>query len=334
MEKTELRLDPLSQEWTILSESRALPPAYTPIHNERLAESPFRAGMEHYAPHSLYQENGAHGWQVRVVPNRVPVLRVEGDSTRHGEELYQHLDGVGAHEVVIEDPGDCRFEDLPPEDRIRVIDAWRERIEDLMRDSRMRAFTVFKNVGRAAGQMVGHSISQIVALAVTPSALRRKLESARAYYTLRRTSLFADIIESERRFASRMVFENDGFVVFCPYASRVPFELAVWPKRPLADFHHITEEEASQLAEALKVALEKLNRALDHPAWHLALTTAPARPVGSTAWTTIADDFRWHLSILPRLHPPSALEVATGCYVNGVWPEIAAGHLRELEVVR
>jgi UDPglucose--hexose-1-phosphate uridylyltransferase len=201
-----------------------------------------------------------------------------------------------------------------------------------MRDSRLRTFTVFKNVGRAAGQTVGHSISQIVALAVIPSALRRKLESARSYYTLRQRSLFTDILEAERRFASRMVFENDGFIVFCPYASRVPFELAVWPKRPLADFHQITEDEALQLAGALKVALEKLNRALDHPAWHMTLTTAPSRPAATTKWTTIADDFCWHLSILPRLHPPGALETATGCYVNGVWPETVASHLRALEV--
>ncbi len=332
MEKTELRLDALSQEWTIFSESRALPPAFAPITHERLAASPFGAGLERYAAHTLHQENGAHVWQVRVVPNRVPILRVEGDSARHGEELYQHLTGVGAHEIVIEDPADCRFEDLLPADRAKVIDAWRARIEDLMRDSRLRTFTVVKNVGCAAGQTVAHSLSEVVAMAVVPSALRRKLESARAYYALRARSLFADTIEEERRLAARMVFENDGFIVFCPYASRAPFELAVWPKRPSPDFHHITEDEAVQLAEALRVALQKLNRTLDHPAWHLSLTTAPSRAPVTTKWTTIAEDFRWHLSLLPRLHPTGALELATGCHVNGVWPETAAAHLRSLEV--
>src|SRR6185369_1331250 len=140
-----------------------------------------------------------HGWQVRVVPNRAPILRVEGDHTHASEGPYDRLDGVGAHEIVIEDPGTRRFEDLPTVELTKVLSAWRARIEDLMHDLRLRSFTVVKDVGRAAGQSIAHSLSQVFAMAVVPSALRRKLEFARDYYAMKERSLFADILAEEKR---------------------------------------------------------------------------------------------------------------------------------------
>src|SRR5262245_50189605 len=121
MDKTEWRLDPLTREWTIFNESRALPPSCPPADAEPLAASPFRAGFERYAPHTLHHESGPHGWQVRVVPNRAPILRVEGDHAQTSDGIYERLDGIGAHEIVIEDPADRRFDELPASDLARVL---------------------------------------------------------------------------------------------------------------------------------------------------------------------------------------------------------------------
>ena len=178
------RLDPLTRDWTIFNENRALPPASGSILGEPLAPSPFRAGLECLAPHTLHHDSGDFGWQVRVVPNRMPILGIEGDCTPQRDGLYEHLGGVGAHEIVVEDPGERRFEELPVSDIARVIRAWAVRLEDLMRDQRLRALTVFKSVGRAAGQTVAHSISQIFAVTVVPPILRRKLRHAREHFSL------------------------------------------------------------------------------------------------------------------------------------------------------
>ncbi|MEO6787708.1 MAG: hypothetical protein ABI318_16390 [Chthoniobacteraceae bacterium] len=330
MDKTELRLDPLTRDWTIFNESRALPPVTASVRDDVLAESPFRAGLEHFAAHALHHSAGESGWQVRVVPNRLPVLRVEGDSKPQADGLYEHLDAVGANEIVIEDPGSRTLEELPPGAMAQVIRAWAVRIEDLMRDVRLRAFAVVKSVGRAAGQTVAHSLSQILAMAIVPPALRRKLRHAHEHFVLRKRSLFADIIEHERRNASRVVHENADFFVFCPYAAAAPFELAIWPKRQCPDFHRITHDEEVSLADALGLALRKLNRAINYPPYHLTLTTAPSRALSVDDWETLDHDFRWHITITPVLHPPNALPVATGCHVNGIWPEVAADYLRSL----
>jgi len=330
MDKTELRLDPLTRDWTIFNESRALPPSTGTVREDALAESPFRAGLERFAANSLHHSAGEFGWQVRVVPNRLPVLRVEGDHTLQADGIYEHLDAVGAHEIVIEDPGDRRFEEMPHEDIAQVIRAWAVRIEDLMRDLRMRSFTVVKSAGTAAGQTIGHSRSEVIAMAVVPPALRRQLRHAREHFSVKKRSLFADIIEQERRTAARVVHENADFVVFCPYAARVPFELAVWPKRQNPDFHRITPDEAASLGRALRLALRKLNRAIDHPAYHFMLTTAPSRSANPEDWTTIEQDFRWQISVMPVLRPVDAFQFASGCHVNGIWPEASADCLRSI----
>ena len=327
-----MRLDPLTEAWTIFSESRAQPPAFRSVRAEPPGESPFAAGLERLSPHTLHSEPAEGGeWQVRVVPNRAPILRVEGDATRRCDGFYDRMDGVGAHEVIVEDPGAAALEELPLQDIEKVVVAWKWRMLDLLRDPRMRSFTILKNVGAAAGAGVAHSVSQLVAMALVPPALLRKLEIARRFFDAKKRAIFDDILSEEVRAGTRLVYENNGFTVFCPYASRAPFELAIFPKRQCPDFHGLSDQEIAQLADALKTALQKLNRALDYPAYNFMLFTAPTRTPRRDHWATIEQDFRWHIEILPRLHHLGGFELATGCWVNSVWPETAADHLRALD---
>lgn len=335
MQTNEMRLDPLTDEWTIFSEERGYHPtegSVLPEYKAGLATNPFLAGREQYAPHTLLEVAGEERWRVRVVPNRSPIVRIEGDPTRQADGFYDRMAGVGAHEVVVETPDERAFESLDLKHIETVIGAWKERILDLVGDSRMRSFHVIKSVGRPAGALVAHSLSQVIAVAVIPSRLKRKLESARRFYEMKKRSIFQDILGEEIRTAKRIVYENHGFTAFCPYASRMPFEMAIYPKRQFADFHSIHVEEIAQLADVLRVGLRKLNAALDHPPYHFLLTTAPTRSLRNDQWATIDRDFRWHIEIVPRLYPPSAFELATGSCVNPVWPETAAEYLRTFEI--
>lgn len=332
MDKSELRRDPLTEAWTVFTTAHALRPALGSARGENGAPDPFVAGRERFAPHALHTAPGAQGWQVRVVPNRTPVLRVEGDATPRADGFYDRMDGVGAHEIIVEDAGTRTLGELPLADLEKVIDAWKWRMLDLMRDPRMRTLFIVKNTGRAAGALVNHSVSQLVAMAIIPPALRQKLRVARAFYAAKKRSIFEDLLAEEVRAATRLVYENNGFTAFCPYASRAPFELAIIPKRQCPDFHGLSDQERTQLADVLRTVLRKLNRALDHPACNLMLHTAPTRTPRHDEWNTIEQDFRWHIEILPRLHHTGGIELASGCAINGVWPEVAADYLRETEV--
>jgi len=88
----------------------------------------------------------------------------------------------------------------------------------------------------------------------------------------------------------------------------------------------------AQLADALRAALRKLAAALGHPPYNLMLFTAPTRTQRHDHWTSIERDFRWHIEILPRLHHLGGLELGTGCWVNSVWPEVAADYLRGVSI--
>lgn len=332
--KPEMRLDPLTQAWTVFSAQRRMRPT-APGALERLpAETPFMPGREGLAPHSLYQakapEHADRPWDVRVLPNRAPILAVEGQVGRFGDGFYDRMDGLGAHEVIVEGPSGEPLETLGLAALSEVIKAWKVRMLDLARDVRLRQMLIVKNVGWAAGGTTAHSISQLLAFSLVPGLMRRKLDSSRAFYELKKRSIFAEILAEEVRVGTRLVYENNGFAVFCPYASRAPFEIAIYPKRQVADFHGITDQELAQIADALRTALVKFNRALDHPAYNLMLFTSPVRTKRSDHWTTIEEDFRWHIEILPRLHPVGGFELSTDFHLNGVWPEEAAAYLRKI----
>jgi len=333
MDKSEMRLDPLRETWTIFSSSRLHAPPFLARRRGAPAPEkfdPFIPGQEALAPHAIYSKPSTGPWQVRVVPNRAPALRVEGDPLRHPDGFYDRTDGVGAHEVIIETPGPDPLEALNLSAIGDVIIAWKVRMLDLMRDGRMRAFFIVKDVGEQAGSHVPHSLSQLIALAIIPPTLARKLELSRDFYERKKRSIFEDIWREEVRTATRLVYENNGFAVFCPYASRTPFELAIYPKRQCADFHGISDQEIPQLADALKTVLRKLAGALNRPPYHLMLSTAPTRTARRDHWNTLQADFRWHIEILPALYHQSGFEVATGCYTNSVFPETAAAYLRKI----
>jgi UDPglucose--hexose-1-phosphate uridylyltransferase len=329
MDHSELRKDPWLGHWTLFTPARSFPPLLPGVTGEAGGAEALAAGNERFAPHGIYQAgaNRADGsWQVRVVPNRVPMLRVEADGGLHGEDIYDRMEGLGAHEVIVEDPAGTRMESLSVAGLEAVLRAWRARIADLRRDSRLRSFFIARDTGRFAGARTARGVAHLVAMPIVPPVLREKVRVAEAFHAEKERSLFAEILEAERKVGKRIVYENAGFIAFCPYASRVPFEVALWPKQDAAHFEHCPDLELTQFAEVLRHVLRQINVALDNPACHVALTTAPVRPKGSEP--AAEGVFRWHVEILPRINPVSAFETVTGCHTNCVLPEDAAAYLR------
>lgn len=332
MNDTQMRLDPLRQTWTMFAPSRAAKPQFSAHWKTGDSISPFAAGKEHLTGHALWERKEDDQWRVRVVPNRAPVLGVEGDARRHADGFYDHMKGVGAHEIIVEAPDGETLESLPLPRIVEVIEAWKLRMLDLMRDPRMRAFFVIKDVGEPAGARFAHSISQLLATALVPASLGQRLGVALDFFERKRRSIFEDILEDEIRVGTRLVYENNGFASFCPYASRSPFEQMILPKRQCPDFHGISDQEMVQLADVIKTSLQRLSRALDRPAYNLMLFTAPTRTARHDHWNSIEQDFRWHIEIVPRLFHSTGFELATGCHLNTVLPETAADYLRKIEL--
>jgi UDPglucose--hexose-1-phosphate uridylyltransferase len=256
-------------------------------------------------------------------------MRVEGQLEAVPVGFYDRLTGIGAHEVIIETPeGDVAIEDMTVPAIAEIFASYRERIIDLDKDLRFQHIYIFKNVGPNAGASLSHAHSQLVALPLVPSFVEGKLTRAREHYLLKQRSLFTDILHTERTDGSRMVAENDGYVLFCPFASRFPFEMAIFPKRHHPEFISCTTNELHDLAEVLRFAVQRLNAVLENPGYNLLLHMAPLRRPNTERFGSTRYDYCWHLEIVPRFNALAGFEIGLGAYINTVYPEDAARFLR------
>ncbi len=331
----ELRKDPVVGRWVIISTERSRRPGhFTPEQaNGEQAFSPFVTGREEMTPPEVFaiRPNGglrnSPGWTVRVVPNKFPALEIEGSLDRRGEGLYDKMNGVGAHEVVIETPdAEAQLADLPVDQIQRVLIAWRERMRDLKNDSRLRYALVFKNHGAGAGATIHHSHSQIIATPIIPRMVQEELDGARRYFELKERCVFSDIIDQETGEGQgrRVVSSTARYIALAPFAPRFPFETWILPISRRAAYHTIDDDdEMTELAGLLKDTLGRLNAALDTPPYNLVLHTAPLGEPDIAY-------YHWHLEIMPKLTRVAGFEIGSGFYINPTPPEDAAQFLRDV----
>ena len=333
----ELRKDPVVGRWVIISTERSRRPTnFQDVQHERTTGfCPFDPGNEDKTPPEVFafRKDGTApntpGWQVRVVPNKFPALQIEGTLDRRGEGLYDKMNGVGAHEVVIETPDhDQDFADLPIEHMVLVLKAYRERMNDLHRDRRFRYVLIFKNHGAGAGATLEHSHTQLIATPIIPKILQEELEGARRYYELKERCVFCDMIQQDTadNNGRRVVTQNDRFLVIEPFAPRFPFETWILPRRHDSSYQIVSdEEEYVDLASILKDTLQRLNQALDRPPYNFVIHTAPVSDGD-------LESFHWHLEIMPKLTRVAGFEIGSGFYINPTPPEDAAQYLREIAI--
>jgi UDPglucose--hexose-1-phosphate uridylyltransferase len=328
-----LRFDPSTADWVVFAPSRALR-----HHDVRTAADvsasgahgscPFCPGNESLTPPEIAAVRppgaGVSGWQVRVVPNKFPALRIEDDLRRREETPgFQCMGGCGAHEVVIESPEhESRLARLPLEQVERVLTAVQDRHRDLMRDHRFQAIIAFKNHGTAAGTSLAHPHWQVIATPVVPRVLRLKHFVAAEHFDRTGECLYCGMLERELSARRRVLCGNDEFTAILPYASHVPFETWIVPRRHQPSFDAAESVQLRALAEILRRVLLKLHTALDDPAYNLTIDSAPRGDEDK-------EYFLWHVRILPRLTTPAGFELGSGMSINTVLPEDATAFLSE-----
>ena len=333
----EWRKDPVRNSWVVIAAERVKRPSDFVVGGEerRGLECSLCESHEQETPPEVlaYRERGSNsnmpGWWVRVIPNKFPAVRIEAGTEIKNHGLYQWMEGVGAHEVVVETPDHSRpLEDLSQMQVQEIIRAWRDRSLDLRQDKRFKYIQVFKNFGRAAGASLEHPHSQIIATPMVPEYISDALNSLACYAEETGRCIICEIVRQELEMRERLVVENGGFIAITPFASRFPYEVWIIPREHQPDYGYISEDQVEDLARLLGTVLKKQSAALGHPPFNLVLSTAPVN-----CELTRAKHFHWHIEILPRLTVAAGFELGTGCYINPTSPEIAAAGLRETVVV-
>lgn len=327
----ELRKDPIIGRWIIIATDRATRPSdLISKPEERLVGfCPFCIGNEGKTPPEVlaYRKQGTlpdtPGWSVRVVPNKFPALQIEGGLNKQGVGLYDRMNGVGAHEVIIETPDhDLSLADLPLENIFQVLQAFKDRIIDLKKDRRFHYILIFKNNGQAAGASLDHSHSQLIALPIVPKRVSEEIRGANTYYLYRDRCIFCDIIRQEIETMLRIVTENKDFITVCPFASRFPFETWVLPKEHNVYFEDTPFSQLQSLVEILKDILQRISLTLNDPPYNFLIHTAPF-------YEKDVSYYHWHIEVIPKLTKVAGFEWGTGFYINPTPPENACKFLRE-----
>jgi len=327
----ELRKDPIIGRWVIVATERAARPH--DFQTEPTAKKggfcPFCTGNEGRTPPEVYAVRNpgtapdTPGWKVRVVPNKFPVLRIEGDVEKRAHGMYDRMQGLGAHEVFVETPEHLTTLTPLPDDHITlVLEAMRSRLNDLKRDRRMEYGMLFKNVGLAGGASLEHTHSQLIVTPVVPRRVQEEINGSRRHFEYRDRCVYCDIIDQEMSVDERMVMATDRFLAVTPYASRFPFETWILPRKHASHFEDSDRDALEDLAFILKRVLLRIEGALENPPLNFMIHTAPFR-------SGPLEHYHWHIEIIPRVTRTAGFEWGTGFYINPVPPEAAAEYLRQ-----
>jgi len=347
----ELRRDPIIGRWVIIATERAKRPSDFSFAEEPGAKKdkkpsskcPFCEGNESmtlpeiYALRNKTSKPNTPGWEIRVIPSISPFLDIKGDLDRHGKGMYDLMNGIGTHEIIIPTPKHDEgtfIADLPQLEKLtRVII---KRMQELKKDTRFKYALLFKNHGRpAGGGKTKHQHTQLIATPVTPKRVKEELVGAKSYFDYKDRCIFCDMIRQELSDKKRVFLEVDDFLAINPYCSRFPFETWILPKKHSCDFDTMNESDIKSYSKIFQLTLKKLTNTLGDFPYNIILHTAPFRRRKKKGyWETIEEDYHWHVEIMPRLTQVAGFEWGSGFYINSVPPEDACKYLKETNGVQ
>ncbi|XOB41609.1 MAG: galactose-1-phosphate uridylyltransferase [Candidatus Nealsonbacteria bacterium] len=333
---SELRFDLTSKDWVVIATGRAKRPETFKREKRKKEESPkalcpFCQISTQEAPVLIFShgkkiplERGIpKDWTTISIPNKFPAFlpskklnpRVEG-------KFYKTINAVGFHEVVITRDHKKSMGQFSISQVKEVLDVYQERYLELMKEKFVNYVSIFHNHGVEAGASMSHPHSQIITTPLIDVDLKKALFNSRKYYRAHRKCIYCQMNNWEKKNKKRVVFENKDFLVICPFASKAAFEVIISPQKHLAYFEKITEKEKELLSEAFQIALNKLYKALNDPAYNFYLHTSPCDGKKYPF-------YHWHWTILPKTATWAGFEIGTRMEISTIEPKKAAEYLRK-----
>ncbi|NQV00568.1 MAG: DUF4931 domain-containing protein [Parcubacteria group bacterium] len=323
---SELRMDLVSNDWVLIATGRAHRPDVF-VKDQRVKEivSPKDCPFckEENIKEKIARKNKKDGsWFVISIPNKFPAFS-EGDELQEQRQGPNRImNGLGYHEVIITADHEREIAQFSIEEAKMVIDVYQERYLSLMDKKFIKYISIFHNHGKEAGASIVHPHSQLMAIPVTDPDLRSGLDGAEAFYRSQGKCVYCAMIDWDIKDGQRIIYENEKFVVLCPFAPQTSFETRVYPKEHKPYFEKITEKEKEFFADALQKALNKIDKKLEDPAYNFYFHTAPCDGANY-------DYYHWHLNILPKFNIWAGFELGAGIEINTIKPEKAAEFLRK-----
>ena len=349
-----LRQDPLTGRWVIMAAGRGdRPNEYRLMRRDPTAadDCPFCPGNEHRTTpeilaHGRETDGPANGpgWRLRVFPNKFPALLAEVPAPEEAppadqvSELFPLRPGLGSHEVIVYSPDHAAsLSSLKETDLFELLKVLRGRSEVLSSRPGHRYVSPFCNHGPEAGATLAHPHLQIIGTPELPSLVVDKAVRFADYRDRTGRCLLCDLLTAEKSSGEREVLSNGHWTALTPWASRFPWEMLLIPADHQAYLTGADDENLEALAEVLSFCMRSLSAVHGDLSLNLVVHSAPLTPPAGELYGdqrldgraySPAEDFHWHLEIMPRLSRPAGFEVGTGFTINSVIPETAARRLR------
>ncbi len=249
---------------------------------------------------------------------------MEGHSEPIGKiGCFSVTEARGLHEVVVFKDHERNLSQFSPEELAEIFRIYQERYRLMADHDSMRYILIFHNKGPKAGATLRHPHSQIISIPILPPDIKRSIVGSERFYRENKQKVYDVMLEWEMGQKKRIIYENADFVAFCPFVSKVPYEVRIFPKKGHAHFEQAPEEILLCLGEAMHAVLGRLDKALDDPDYNFFIHTTPID--GGHAH----DFYTWHIEILPKITILGGFDLGSGIDVNIVDPDETAKLLRE-----
>lgn len=331
---SEYRQDATTGAWVIVAPERGRRPSDWLVDGNREPAGdtdracPFCPGNERLIPPVLDETpaDRSPGWYTRVIANKHPALRPQGDPAPMPATVQTRLAGFGYHEVIIESPRhDADLATFDEAELHAVVHTCHRRFVDLAKRPGVEAVFVFRNRGRRAGASLVHPHSQVIATAIATPKVTARAQWTRDRYAQTGCCPVCDELEREATDGRRTVEATRRFLVTVPFAAGSPFELRITPFRHAATFAEAGPEELAELGPVLRRAVSRLERATGEPAYNLMIESAGLRD-------RVPASDHWSVRIVPDLARPGGFELGSGLPINPSSPEDDAAALRATDI--
>ena len=324
---SELRMDLVSNDWVIIATGRSRRPetfAKNKAKRKEVSPSdcPFCKETILDQGVTLRYDKPDGVWSLISVKNKYPAVSEDTDLNPRKVGPNRIINGVGFHEVIITSDHNKQVAQFSKDQVKEVIDAYHARYLDLMTKEHIKYISIFHNHGPKAGASISHPHSQLIAIPVLDPHLRSSLDGADDYFRSQGKCVYCEMLEWDLKEGERIIYENEKFVVLCPFASQVSFEVRVYPKDHSPYFERMDEPTKWLFADALQMALDKTYKGLNDPDYNFYIHTAPCD--GSNY-----DNYHWHLIISPKTSTWAGFELGTGVEISTIEPEKAAAYLKK-----
>lgn len=336
--RSELRHDPVSGEWILISPERfhrdtlkrwkvkrEIPP-----RSKDIFKDPFKSVSENVIleyvkgkPVAETSPKQSKHWRILVLENKYPAVAKKTVRVSGKQGFFPVVSGVGEHDLLITREYLDNFPRLSKEEAFHVFEAFRDRYLMFFARPEIKYVSVFHNWGKRAGASVFHPHYQILAIPVIPPDVERSLEGARRYHRKHGKCVFCAMVRWEKKIKKRIIMESKHAIALTPFASRSSFEICIFPKAHLPFFENTLDVVLEDVALLLQRVLRKVEKNLKDPDYNFYIHTAPVDGKERNK------HYHWHIEIVPRWSVPAGFEYATGIFINVVDPDVAAKLIRK-----